>query len=442
MIGKAEECGGKQYMGVVIDFFGKNHMTFMMLAGLTVILIANRKVKVEGMGYLIGLMIMAVLLAASQYLEDWCIAYHRSYRILYIRTTLVYWIFPLISLYVLYMTVPIRRKWLLFLPHGVNMVLAFLDLFDLKILYYYTEDYQFQPGALKLLPLALVIFYAFLSAAYAVILYFHGDKIRSFIISYMMLMVYLTIILDIYHVVANFGDEIVALELLVYYCYMAAIYHARVREKLHEREMELEQNKLTLLMAQIRPHFINNALISIQELCYEEPERVAGLIGHFSMYLRNSIEATEVGKMFPLEKEIDAVKEYLALEYADREKKFVVEYELEVTDFMVPALSIEPLVENAVKHGIDRYDAEARVIIASYEKEDDYYIEIRDNGKGFELNEETLGKGGIGLKNSASRLKLMCSGEIKIELRSGWTIAEIRIPKQGGGDADAYDNDR
>ena len=199
--------------------------------------------------------------------------------------------------------------------------------------------------------------------------------------------------------------------------------------ELEKAKTELAETRLSLMQAQIKPHFINNAMIAVQEVCYTDPERAAELIEHFARYLRNNINATNTSLLIDFKDEVQAVKEYLAIEYADTSKKFRFEFDIRCESFKVPALSIEPLAENAVKHGIDRYSEGSRVILASYETEDAYYVEIRDNGVGFEVSDETLGKGGIGLKNTEERLKKMCGGRLEIKRDNGWTAAEIIIPK-------------
>ncbi len=199
--------------------------------------------------------------------------------------------------------------------------------------------------------------------------------------------------------------------------------------ELEKAKTELAETRLTLMQAQIKPHFINNAMIAVQEVCYTDPERAADLIEHFARYLRNNINATNSSLPVDFKDEVQAVKEYLAIEHADTGKRFQFEFDIKCENFKVPALSIEPLVENAVKHGIDRYSVKGRVILASYETENAYHAEIRDNGNGFEVSDETLGKGGIGLKNTEERLRTMCGGKLEIKRIDGWTVAEIIIPK-------------
>ena len=197
---------------------------------------------------------------------------------------------------------------------------------------------------------------------------------------------------------------------------------------LEKAKTELAETRLRLLQSQIKPHFINNAMLAVQEVCYTDPERAAELLDHFARYLRNNINAIGSTELIPFSEEVQTIVEYLALEHADTGKKFQFSFDLRYTDFRVPALSIEPLAENAVKHGIDRYSEEGRVILSSFRTEDAYHVVIKDNGEGFDMNDETLGKGGIGLKSTEHRLKQMCGGTLEIHRSGGWTVAEIIIP--------------
>lgn len=230
----------------------------------------------------------------------------------------------------------------------------------------------------------------------------------------------------------NFNNIMVSVaELLLFMLYEQNKTDVTLRYgyELERAKTELAETRINLMQAQIKPHFINNAMIAVQEVCYTEPERAAELIGHFAKYLRNNINASTNGSPVDFMDEVQAIKEYLAIEYADTTKKFSFEYELGCSAFKVPALSIEPFAENAVKHGIDRYSADSRVILRSYEDDNAYHIEVRDNGKGFDMNPETLGKGGIGFKNAEDRLRLLCGGSIEIKRDDGWTVVEILIPK-------------
>ena len=272
--------------------------------------------------------------------------------------------------------------------------------------------------------------YIVILTAYSFRLLKEGLSSKILIVTYMAVSTILTAFLELTNTVNNLTEEIAAFDIIIYYIYLAAIQYSDTQALLHRNELELEKSKLTLLISQIKPHFINNALLSIREYCYEEPEKAAELIDHFAVYLRNNVNSADSDTLIPFSEEIATVREYLTLEYADHTKQFIVEYNLEVTNFKVPPLSIKKKKKNAVKHGIDRYSPNSIVNLHSFEDEHSHIIEIRDNGKGFDMNEETLGKGGIGFKNARTRLELMCGGSLDITRENGWTIVLIKIVKE------------
>lgn len=320
---------------------------------------------------------------------------------------------------------------LLTLPYLVFVVIEIADFFGAHLTYFFNGR-AFWGGDAPLRPLPFIMdcLYIVIFTIYSFRFGKNGISAKSLIAAYMAAATILTAFLEFKNKVTGLTDAIIAFDIIVYYVYLAAIQHSETQSMLHRKEIELERSKLTLLISQIKPHFINNALLSIREYCYEDPEKAADLIEHFAVYLRNNITSIDSDTLIPFSKEIEAVKEYLALEYADSAKQFTVEYDLAVTDFKIPPLSVEPFVENAVKHGIDRYSPDSVVRLCSYEDETNHIIEIQDNGKGFDMNEETLGKGGIGFKNTAARLKLMCKGTLDIRQENGWTVVIIKILKE------------
>ncbi|MCR5600884.1 MAG: histidine kinase [Ruminococcus sp.] len=413
-------------MYVILDFISERYMTLMILFGLASVIYANRKSKIDKLNIIVIMMMISLVIVVCEFTEDWCDKYNKDYRILYVKTMLVYWLYPLMALLGIYLTVHIKNKLLLAVPQFVNMVITAVDLTGTGFVYSFSQDHSFHGGPMRGMQFFVICFYSVLFAYYSVRYIRSENKARGLIMQFIIVMIIVTILAEYMNFASGYADEVVALSLFVYYCYLATVHQSKVDAALHKRELELEQSKLTLLMTQIKPHFINNSLIAVRELCYEDPEKAAELINHFSLYLRNNIEAAD-NQMIPFTKEIDAVKEYLNLEYADSSKAFKTVFELGYTDFELPSLSVEPLVENAVKHGVDRYSEKSEVRIISYKQGDNVFIEIRDNGKGFDMNKETLGKGGIGLKNAAKRLELMCGGELNIDRDDGWTVIRIRI---------------
>ena len=110
-----------------------------------------------------------------------------------------------------------------------------------------------------------------------------------------------------------------------------------------------------------------------------------------------------------------------------------MEFDLQTEDFLIPALSIQPLVENSIKHGLMKLNSGGKVVICSYETADSNCVSVYDNGVGFDVNEAFENAEHVGLRNIRERLKMMCEGALEIHSSPGvGTTAVISIPKRGG----------
>lgn len=202
-------------------------------------------------------------------------------------------------------------------------------------------------------------------------------------------------------------------------------------KQLVKQEAELKDMKIKLMLSQIRPHFIFNTLNSIYYLCDVDVRKAQQEISDFSDYLRGNIDALSAQTAIPLEKELVHTKAYLELELVRYDHRFEVEYDIETMDFKIPALSIQPIVENAVKHGLRRKKSGGWVRISSREYEDCYEVVISDNGCGFDPDKiQEDGKMHVGISNIKNRLDLYGKMELKIESQIGvGTKVTIRIEK-------------
>ena len=200
-----------------------------------------------------------------------------------------------------------------------------------------------------------------------------------------------------------------------------------------ELKIQLDQTKIQLKSSQINPHFMFNTLASIRALCKVDPELAVTTIDNFSLYLRSNIAATETNELIPFEQELENIRVFSEIEKL-RFDNFTVIYELDDKDFKLPALSLQPLFENAVKHGI-RNKADGIIKIKTYKNNLFHVIEVSDNGKGFKMEDyeeqqqnKTTGTH-IGLKNVEDRITTMCDGTVKINSVEGkGTVIYINIP--------------
>ena len=200
-----------------------------------------------------------------------------------------------------------------------------------------------------------------------------------------------------------------------------------VKDEVVEKELELSKTRIRLMQSQISPHFIFNALGIIKSLIWEDREKADSSISDFSVYLRRNIEALETDKLIDFETEIEHVKAFLAIETADDTVDIAVEYDFKESHFKLPALTVEPLVENAVIHGVSKLSGSGKIVISSRLEADNYVIRVMDNGKGFDTEAVT---NRVGIKNVRTRLEYQCKGQLKIESNSSGTTATIFIPKE------------
>lgn len=197
---------------------------------------------------------------------------------------------------------------------------------------------------------------------------------------------------------------------------------------------ELENSRIAVMLSQIQPHFIYNTLGTIGEFCEEEPKKAADLVQKFSLYLRGNF--TELDNPMPirLSKELEHVKHYTDIEQI-RFPDMKIEYEMKNDNFLIPALTIQPLVENAIKHGLMGLESGGEVHISTYETEKYYEVCVKDNGVGFDDSVFQDGKKHVGIINTRKRIESMCGGTLTIESKLGaGTTAVIRIPKESEAD--------
>ena len=207
-------------------------------------------------------------------------------------------------------------------------------------------------------------------------------------------------------------------------------YKMSIRAK--DMETELKNKSIAVMISQIQPHFLYNSLNSIAELCVVDPQRAEKATIDFSRYLRGNMGALNENKTIEFEDELKHLSHYIALEKLRYGDDLQFEYDIREQAFTVPALTVQPLVENAVNHGIRYHKMQGRVKISSYGDEENYYVEIEDDGVGFDPNEPLDdGRHHVGIANVKYRLEVLCGGSLDIRSEKGnGTVVTIRIPKE------------
>jgi len=220
----------------------------------------------------------------------------------------------------------------------------------------------------------------------------------------------------------SFLTMAIVISSIVYYIWL----HLQFVQE-HENSLWAEQ-RIQIMKTQIQPHFLFNTLNTIRAVYATDPPLADRTLEKFSKYLRQNLDAMEQPDLIPFSKEIEHTRLYADIEML-RFPHIRMEYRIDDDDFVIPALSVQPLVENAIRHGV-RSREEGLVSILSYRKEGCHVVEIRDNGVGYDPDaQKQQGEIHIGIENVRGRLEQLCGGSLKVESETGkGTAVTLRIP--------------
>ncbi|MBQ9664816.1 MAG: histidine kinase [Oscillospiraceae bacterium] len=205
-------------------------------------------------------------------------------------------------------------------------------------------------------------------------------------------------------------------------------------ERYYQQVRENEQLRIDIMLSLIQPHFLYNTLGAIQSLCKTDSVAAEKAVAQFSRYLRGNMDSITKDRTVSFTQELEHTKLYLELEQLRYEDALQVSYDLNCTEFRIPTLTLQPLAENAVRHGVrGKPSGRGTVAISSQEYEDHYEITVEDDGPGFDPNQEKCdGQSHIGLANVRERLQRVAGGSLRIDSAPGvGTKAVIMIPKEG-----------
>ena len=224
---------------------------------------------------------------------------------------------------------------------------------------------------------------------------------------------------------------------------MGAIVYASLQErvqateeKLHEKEVAEEraqklaaEARLCSLESRIHPHFLFNTLNSISSLIAINPSRAEQIVGRLSALLRASLDSSD-RSLIPLREELAMVESYVDIErvrFGDK-LRGLVQVPVELQEAQVPPMSVQSLVENAVKHGITPLSGGGEVLVTASTENDSLRIEVRDTGPGFDLAAIPAGHG---LDNLVERLDALFGEKARLNVlrRDGYSVVEMVLPR-------------
>lgn len=315
---------------------------------------------------------------------------------------------------------------------GIQIVFALISPFTGSIFYVTADGYQRGPLFLISQFVPLFCYLLFM----ALIIIYRGKLLRREVIFFLL---YIFISLGCGAVqmamrgiaIVNAGVTITTLIIL-----MNVQFEHEVTMK--EQERELAEHRIDIMLSQIQPHFLYNSLGAIYHLCESDPRTARKAIKNFSEFLRGNMESLKSREPIAFEAELNHAANYLYLEQQRFGDKLQVIYQITTEDFLIPPLTLQPLVENAVQHGVLNRRNGGTIVIRTEKTDECAVVMVFDNGVGMEKAKgiHSLGdRAHIGISNVRSRLKEMMGGSLDIESSGEGTTAIIRIPWTEGGGA-------
>lgn len=215
------------------------------------------------------------------------------------------------------------------------------------------------------------------------------------------------------------------------------LMQANREDKKREQQMqslrgELIQSRISIMLSQIQPHFLYNALSVIQNLCHDKAPLAEKATIDFAEFLRGNLDSLSAENPIPFEQELHHTKNYLSLEKLRFGERLTVVYDISEDRFALPTLTLQPIVENAVRYGVMRKESGGTVTIAAHKAQDAFIVTVTDDGVGFDpYQPKEDGRTHIGIKNVADRLERQVGGKLTIRSSPGvGTVATLSIPKE------------
>ncbi len=424
-----------------LNYLAQEHITLMILLALIVIILVNRKNgQVPGTRYYsIGITLL-FLLTITDAFGDWMAEPHardilnlaapealRLHRFCSAASNILR---PLIIMIQVLLVVPKNRyRFLWTLPAIFNTLVYLTPLFGSSVAFWIDMENHWHRGPMGLSIYFVQLFYLFTLALFSIIYYRQDKGKRAAIIMLIVVQSVLMAILEYTDIMIQRVNTVTALGMLEYYFYLSFIYQQEMRQEIAERELFITRQQLNLLRSQIHPHFLFNSLSIIRSLAKQDSQKAVSCIDSFSDYLRAHINIIRDDDMIRFEEELEHIQAYMDLVQADSRRHVQLEYDLKDTDFRIPPLSLEPIVENAVKHGVGLKDGVIRIETADTGK--DHVIRVTNTGspEPDSLTDREIERLGVGLENTRSRLKMQCGGTLDMDIKEDGAVVTITIPK-------------
>ena len=371
----------------LVELYHEYQTAIVIMIGLTTVFISNNTISKKKKNYLFKIIFIDLILMISENFTHGILT--PQDKLIFLRITLDiigYVARPTLIVY-FYLLISERLNpkfnFLLIIPLVIDGAVCFMAYFS-PMPFYYAEigdELHFQRGPLGFVPFAVSGLYLLILIIDSVKYFSKGREKTSFAVVYSALVVILGSIIETIDQEKRIIVNFTMLSTLIYFL---MLYFKTIME---QEEEIIRQTRIEVMYSQIGPHFIFNTLSAIYGLVDRNPKKAKEAINYFSEYLRGNIDSIGKTGWVSFEEELRHIDSYVWIEKMRFGDELAVEYDIDTMDFEVPPLSVQPLVENAIKHGIHKKNGPGKVTISTWEDDNDYVVEVVDDGVGFDTTE-------------------------------------------------------
>ena len=397
-----------------------------LLFGLGFTVVIDPYIKREHRRIMLIIVVLSLSLIAQNYWENALFITHTNLALKNALSAYGYSIRPVFLVLFLYIIRPKGKKWLWWLLAGINAALYCTSPFTKWCFEIRASDFLSLRGPLWFTCVMISGVLLLELLVRTILRYRETRKLEQLIPISVVLIIAASVALDM-NIMTEQPVAFLTIAIIVgsvfYYIWLHLQF---VRE--HEQDLMAAQ-RIKIMMTQIQPHFLFNALNTIRALYAKDPPLADRTLEDFSTYLRQNLESLSQTELIPVSKEVEHTRLYSEIETL-RFPNVCVEYNIEDDCFEIPALTIQPLVENAIRHGV-RGKKNGKVTVSTVFEANTHIITIEDNGVGFDPAQQKTAEDGshIGLENVKSRVEQMRGGTVVLKSKPGeGTAVTIRIP--------------
>ena len=414
----------------LLGFIQESYVTLILLFSILTVVLFTPRPKLQESRPALWIVLLVLVMVVATYVEAQSRHVPEGADLRYRATAIAFIIPPYLLFLELRIIAPdyVQNRVLLAVPALVNTALFLLNRPLDCIVYRLTASGLIVPGPLNLSPYITNAVYLVLLIVYSYLRFRHVNRPTLAIVILLVVLTLTTCAMELTGIVTSALDEVICIDILVYYMYLSMIHRGKVQQALDQEKMNVAESRIRLMQEQIQPHFLYNTLYIITILVKRDPNQAVEALESFTTYLRSNLNTLKSDRLIPFEKELTHIRAFMRLVEAEKPGMIGMSYDLGITDFWLPPLTVEPLVENAIRHGITLREGKGTVKLTTREEGGQIRITVEDDGVGVSYaTRRQQNEKGIGLENVRTRLALQCDGTLEIDSDDTGTRATVRF---------------